>query len=236
MSETRIAVAFVALGVALLVGTFAYLAYDRGEGTRTTAAADSAEQEEPRRSGAQTGVDGPEPAKADPREAVPTEGDQPAPPADVPPAAGEQAAPSQPYAPVPPEGNASVPQGTVPAYTPLRESEADGVTEVVVDTGATGEDEMRLVASDLASDYLGEGVLLVGFRQGANGDASAGRETGFALVFGSREAAMAPDLEYTPEEVDEIFREDGGVRAVSYEDFGRENPALRDDLARISAS
>ena len=226
--------AFVALGVALLVGTFAYLAYDRGEGTRTTAAADSAEQEEPRRSGAQTGVDGPEPAHSDPRSAVPTEGEQPAPPADVPPAAGDQNAPSQPSAPVPPEGNASVAQGTVPAYAPLREVDADGVTEVVVDSEATGEEEMRLVASDLAPDYLSGGVLLVGFREGASGGASTGRETGFALVFGSREAAMAPDLKYTEEEVDEIFEEDGGVRAVSYEDFGRENPALKDDLERIS--
>ena len=226
--------AFVALGVALLVGTFAYLAYDRGEGTRTTAAADSAEQEEPRRSGAQTGVDGPEPAHSDPRSAVPTEGEQPAPPADVPPAAGDQNAPSQPSAPVPPEGNASVAQGMVPAYAPLREVDADGVTEVVVDSEATGEEEMRLVASDLAPDYLSGGVLLVGFREGASGGASTGRETGFALVFGSREAAMAPDLKYTEEEVDEIFEEDGGVRAVSYEDFGRENPALKDDLERIS--
>ena len=125
----------------------------------------------------------------------------------------------------------------MPAYdAPLRESEADGVTEVVVGTEATDEDEMRLVASDLASDYPGMGVLLVEFREGANGDASAGRETVFALVFGSREAALAPDLEYTEEEVDEIFEEDGGVRAVSYDDLEGEDPSLKDDLDRLRSS
>ena len=142
--------------------------------------------------------------------------------------------PPQPAAPAPTEVNASVAQGAVPAYdAPLREAQADGVTEVVVGTETTDEDGMRLVASDLASYYPGDGVLLVEFREGANGDPEGGRESGFALVFGSREAALAPDLEYTEEEVEEIFEEDGGVRAVSYEEFGEENPALKDDLERI---
>lgn len=96
---------------------------------------------------------------------------------------------------------------------------------------------MRLVASDLAAYRPGDGVLLVEFHERTDGGTDGeGRETGFALVFGSREAAMAPDLEYTEEEVDEIFEEDGGVRAVSYEEFSQENPALKADLERIGAS
>lgn len=120
---------------------------------------------------------------------------------------------------------------------PLRESYADGITEVVVRTAASSEAEMRLVASDLAAYRPGDGVLLVEFHERTDGGTDGeGRETGFALVFGSREAAMAPDLEYTEEEVDEIFEEDGGVRAVSYEEFSQENPALKADLERIGAS
>ncbi len=243
MKETRIALAFVALGIALLVGTFAYLAFDREDsrsaGTpaaRGAATSASVEQEQ-RRSGARTGADGPETAGAASR-SVQTSGDEPAPSGDAAPSAEEQTTLPQPAAAGQDGANVSVARGAVPAYdAPLRESEADGVTEVVVGTEARGEDEMRLVASDLASDYPpGDGVLLVEFREGANVGAAAGRETGFALVFGSKEAAMAPDLEYTEEEVDEIFEEDGGVRAVSYEEFSQENPALKDDLERIRAS
>ena len=236
MNDTRIALAFVALAVALLVGTFAYLAYDRDDDSRRAATAASGEQEQPR-SGAQTVADGLETAgiASGP---VPAEGDEPAPSGDAASSAEEATTPTQPAAAGQEGANASVAQGPVPAYdAPLREAKADGVTEVVVETAARGEDGMRLVASDLASDYPpGDGVLLVEFREGANGDASAGRETGFALVFGSRKAALAPDLEYTPEEVEEIFEEDGGVRAVSYEEFGEENPALKDYLERIRTS
>ena len=229
--------AFVALGIALLVGTFVYLAYDRDDDSRSAPTAGSGEQEQQPRSGARTAADGPKTAGIA-SSPVPAEGDGPAPSGDAAPSAEEETTPTQHAADGQEGANASVAQGPVPPYdAPLRESEADGVTEVVVGTEAKGEDEMRLVASDLASDHPpGDGVLLVEFREGANGDASAGRETGFALVFGSRKAAMAPDLEYTPEEVDEIFEEDGGVRAVSYEEFGEENPALKDDLERVRTS
>ena len=242
LNETRIALAFVVLGVALLVGTLAYLAYDRDDGTRSAGAHDARSTttaaapggQEPPRSGAETGTDGPA-AGDDPRsvpperaESVPTEGS--------PPSAGRETTPPQPSAPVPTEADPSSARGEVPAYASLRESRADGVTEVVVGAEVTAEDEMRLVASDLASDYPGEGVLLVEFREGANGGPSSGRETGFALVFGSREAAMAPDLEYTPQQVDELFEQDGGIRAVSYEELGEENPSLQDDLERIRTS
>ncbi len=47
---------------------------------------------------------------------------------------------------------------------------------------------------------------------------------------------MAPDLEYTPQELNEIFEREGGVRAVSYEDLGEEDPSLRDHLDHIKAS
>lgn len=232
------ALALAALGVALLVGTFAYLAYDRSKDVGESAGAPEAEgtptaASEERPSGAETRADGHEAEGAGSR-SVPAEAGGP-PEAAAPPVEREKASP-QPPAPEPSRADASVAPGAVPAYALLRESRADGVEEVVVETDATGEDGMRLVASDLASRYAGEGVLLVGFREGANGGASEGRETGFALVFGSREAAMAPDLEYTPKEVDEIFREDGGIRAVSYEDLGEENPSLRDDLARIGTA
>ena len=242
MNETRIALAFVVLGVALLVGTLAYLAYDRDDGTRSAGAPDARstmtaaapEGREPR-SGAETGAAGPA-AGDDPRSA-PAERAEAAPTEGSPPPAGREATPPQAPAPVPTiEAAPSTARGEVPAYAYLRESRADGVTEVVVGSEVTAEDEMRLVASDLASDYPGEGVLLVEFREGANGGASSGRGTGFAMVFGSREAALAPDLEYTPRQVDELFEEDGGIRAVSYEELGEENPSLQDDLERIRTS
>ena len=72
MNETRIAAAFVALGIALLVGTFAYLASGLGDDSRSALApaarsASSAapgEQEESR-PGARTGADGSKTAGAD---------------------------------------------------------------------------------------------------------------------------------------------------------------------------
>ena len=237
MNQTRIALAFVVLGVTLLVGTFAYLAYDRDDGTRSARAHDAqstrtaAPGEQPR-SGAETGTDG-SAAGDDPRSA-PEERAESAPTEGSPPSAEGETAPPQ--TPAPSEADPSTARGEVPAYASLRESRADGVTEVVVGSEVTGEDEMRLVASDLASYYPGEDVLLVEFREGTNGGASSGRETGFALVFGSRQAALAPDLEYTPQQVDELFEEDGGIRAVSYEEVGEENPALKDDLERIRTS
>ncbi len=235
--------AFVALGVALLVGTFAYLAYDRDDGTGSTGAqaarsstqAAPGGQEERKRSGAEPEADGPNVAGADPRP-VAAKAARSATPEAAQPSAGPEASPTQPPAPAPVQAAASAAPPAVPAYVPLRESHADGVTEVVVGTEVNREEGMRLVASDLASYYPDEGVLLVEFREGANGTASAGRESGFALVFGSREAALAPDLHYTPEEVDEIFEEDGGIRAVSYDDLGEEDPSLRDDLERIRNS
>ena len=212
----------------MLVGTFAYLAYDRS----TSAGTDEVRSTQ---TDAASGQKRPKTAGDDPR-SLRAPDDEPVAPGASQPSPEPRTAPSQPSAPAGAgaEGS-SVSPGAVPAYdAPLRESRAGGVTEVVVGTEAKGEDEMRLVASDLASYYPpGDGVLLVEFREGVRGSASTGKETGFALVFGSRKAASAPDLDYTEQEVDEIFEEDGGVRAVSYEEFGEENPALKDDLERI---
>ncbi len=242
MNETRIALAFAALGVALLAATFAYLAYDRGGGAANTeldlaqsaATAAPLEREEERTSDAHPEADEPAAARNEPR-SVQVKADQIPSSENVAPSPEAQAAPLEPAAPAPVEADGTATRGAVPSYAPLRESYADGVTEVVVESEARGEDEMRLVASDLASYHPGEGILLVEFREGTNGMASAGRETGFAMVFGSREAALAPDLRYTEAEVDEIFEEDGGMRAVSYRDLGEEDPSLKDDLERISS-
>ncbi len=239
MNETRIALALVALAVALLVGTFAYLAYDEPLGRETArvtkdSPAATPEDREDKRPGAQAESDGPK-IETDPRSIQAQDGG-PAPSGEVTPPSGRT--PPNPPASAPLEADPPAAQGGggVPAYdAPIRESYADGITEVVAETDATGEEEMRLVASHLASDYPGSGVLLIEFRERTNGAAhGAKRETGFALVFESREAALAPYLRYTEEEVDEIFEEDGGIRAVSYEDLGEEDPSLKGDLERIS--
>ncbi len=242
MNETRIALALVALGVVLLAATFAYLAYDRPggaasaepDGARSAATAAPLEREQEQRT-SDAGKEAGEPttARTDPGSVRVKANGTPS-SRNVAPSPEARAAPPEALAPVPAEAGVTAARGEVPAYAPLRESYADGVTEVVVQTEAMHEDEMRLVASDLASYRPGEGILLVEFREGTNGDPSAGRETGFALVYASREAALAPDLRYTEQEVDELFEEDGGIRAVSYRDLGEEDPSLKDDLERIS--
>jgi len=121
----------------------------------------------------------------------------------------------------------------------IDESTGDGVRELVVATGARGEEELRLVTEELAEEVPApeDGVLLLEFRDVPESSEEAGRfglrETGFALVFDSAEAALADDLPYEAEEVQQIVDEEGGIRVVSFADFGEENPDLADDLAGI---
>lgn len=126
-----------------------------------------------------------------------------------------------------------------PEYEVIEESLGEDVRELVVGTGARGEEELRLVAEDLAEELPvpEDGVLLVEFRDDPEADEDAGRfglrETGFALVFDSEEAALAEDLRYDEEEARRIVEEEGGIRVVSFADFGEENPDLLDDLQSI---
>lgn len=115
-----------------------------------------------------------------------------------------------------------------PAYETLRDTGAEGVRELVLSTDATDLDGMRRIAEELRYYAPQDGVLLLEFRQ----TAEPSTETGFALIFESREAALAPDLPYDREEAKNIVEEDGGIRVISYEEFREQNPELQDDLER----
>lgn len=228
----RIAFGLVVAGVlCLIVAAFAALSNHGFEGELT--------------GGSQAATDAAVPAEepANGRDAVRrTEGGEgaagDAPPAAAPPQGAAPAAEGPTAAEAPGEQEeetaAHEQAGTVgvPPYSPVGETLGDGVREIAVETTSTGEPEMHRIASDLLSRHAGgEGeVLLVEFFRGAG--TAAEEETGFALAFPSKAVALAPDLHYSEEEVEEILAEEGGVRAVSYEDFSEENPALADDLRR----
>lgn len=126
-----------------------------------------------------------------------------------------------------------------PDYEVIDESLGEDVRELVVSTGARGEEDLRLVTGDLAEELPApeDGVLLVEFRDEPETGEAAGRyglrETGFALVFDSEEAALAEDLRYDEEEARRIIEEEDGIRVVSFADFGEENPDLLDALENI---
>jgi len=134
------------------------------------------------------------------------------------------------------QGSEAEAQLRTPDYEVLEETAGTSVREVVVQTEARREEGLRLITEDLVEERppSEDGVLLVEFRDEARVGEDSGRfglrETGFAVAFDSEEAALADDLPYEEEEAQEIFEEEDGIRAVSFADFGDDNPDLADDL------
>ena len=217
---TKLALSLCALGVLVLVGTFATLSW--GEGVRNIfkddpvgtgpvgGREDAADTSEERAENATQETVGGFVAGPSDRPTQTTEPEEPA--SDM--GEGEVAGAQE-----------------VPPYAVLRERETEEVREILIKTGATREQQMRLVAEDLRTYAPKDGILLLEFRREAENGAL--EETGFALVFDSRLAAAAPYLSYTKEEKEAIFEEEGGIRVVGYEEFKEENPNLVDELESL---
>ncbi|MDQ4002052.1 MAG: hypothetical protein M3283_13890 [Actinomycetota bacterium] len=218
---TKLALSLCALGVLVLVGTFATLSW--GEGIRNIFKDDPVG----------TGPVGGREDAADPseeraenatQETVGGSSDEPNP--DRPTQTTEPEEPASDAG----EGEVAGAQ-EVPSYAVLQERETEEVREILIKTGATREQQMRLVAEDLRPYAPKDGILLLEFRREAENVAL--EETGFALVFDSRLAATAPYLSYTEEEKEATFEEEGGIRVVGYEEFKEENQNLVDELESL---
>ncbi|MEW6635792.1 MAG: hypothetical protein AB1425_03155 [Actinomycetota bacterium] len=124
-------------------------------------------------------------------------------------------------------------EGEPPAYQVLDVSDAADVREVVVATAETREAGMRLIAEELreAGNLPEGGTLLVEYRK----DDAPEQSTGFALVFDSEEAVLAPGRysDYDEADAEQIMEEEDGIRIVSFEEFAEENPTVWEQVKKF---
>jgi hypothetical protein len=117
------------------------------------------------------------------------------------------------------------PGAEAPNYEVLRRLDGPGMVALGVRTAETGEEGLRRIAEDVRESHPTRGVLLVDFYESPQAAADS-EESGFALVFGSLDAALAPDLPYSEEQIEAIFAEEDGIRVVSYEGIRGSSPDL----------
>jgi hypothetical protein len=120
----------------------------------------------------------------------------------------------------------------LPDYEILDESYAERLRQIEVQTEASGEQQMRLIAEDLRAYTPRDGILLLDFNR-ENGPSEG---TGFAMLFDSRAAAADPSLSYTEEEEEAIFEEDGGIRVVSFKEAEERDPNLVEQAEGLLAN
>ncbi|ABG05724.1 hypothetical protein Rxyl_2811 [Rubrobacter xylanophilus DSM 9941] len=117
-------------------------------------------------------------------------------------------------------------EAETPEYRVLDVSDAAGVREVVVTAAEPREAGMRLIDEELrdAGNLPEDGTLLVEYRK----DDDPERSTGFALVFDSVEAVLAPGRysDYGEADAEQIMEEEDGIRVVGFREFAEENPTI----------
>lgn len=103
----------------------------------------------------------------------------------------------------------------VPPYEILAESPY-GANEatMTVSTEATSEPDMRLVAEDLRYENQRYDALTITFTRPSTGGAPT--ETGSAIVFNTREAALR-SIRYSPDQLEAVFEEKNGILVLSNE-------------------